>query len=147
MSTHGGWNHASCGFVETLGTRRKRRILSRQPDSSAALSACEHSQMGAPMVGRNRMGMILPDRTTHTSITFLHPFSLSDVEEVQPAGTYSIETIDTTLDNLSFVAYRRVSTSIMLPAVGTAAPQRQVIFVDPSELEAALKRDAQIEQD
>jgi hypothetical protein len=60
---------------------------------------------------------------------------------VQPAGTYSIETIDTTLDNLSFIAYRRVSTSIMLPAVCTAAPQRQVIFVDPLELEG-LKRDA-----
>ena len=93
------------------------------------------------------MGLILPDRTTHTSITFLHPFSLSDVEDVQPAGTYLIETIDTTLDDLSFIAYRRVSTCIMLPAVGTAAPQRQKIFVDPLELEAALKYDAQIEQD
>ena len=62
---------------------------------------------------------------------------------MQPAGTYTVETIDTTLDNLSFIAYRRVSTSIMLPAVGAAARQRQVIFIDPLELEAALKRDAQ----
>src|SRR5438874_7280621 len=87
--------------------------------------------------------MILPERTTLTTITFLRPFSLSDVDGVQPAGNYTLETIDTTLDNLSFIAYRRVSTSIMLPAVGAAARQRQVIFIDPLELEGALKRDAQ----
>ncbi len=87
--------------------------------------------------------MILPERTTLTTITFLHPFSLTDVHGVQPAGTYTVETIDTTLDNLSFIAYRRVSTSIMLPAVGAAARQKQVIFIDPLELEAALRQDAQ----
>ena len=62
---------------------------------------------------------------------------------MQPAGNYTVETIDRTLDNLSFIAYRRVSTSIMLPAVGAVARQRQVIFIDPLELEAAQKRDAQ----
>src|SRR2546425_248168 len=90
--------------------------------------------------------VIMPERTTRTTITFLRSFSLPDVDGVQPAGTYSIETIDTTLDDLSFIAYRRVSTSIMLPAIGMPAPQRQVIFVDPLELEAALRRDAQVEQ-
>ena len=86
----------------------------------------------------------MPERTTCTTVTFLRPFSLIDVDGVQPAGTYTVETVDTTLDNLSFIAYRRVSTSIMLPAVGVAARQRQVIFIDPLELEAAVKRDAQI---
>lgn len=89
----------------------------------------------------------MPERTTHISVTFSRPFSLSDVAEVLPAGTYSIEAIDTTLDNLSFIAYRRVSTSITLPAIGAAATQRQVIFIDPLELEAALKCDAQIDPD
>jgi hypothetical protein len=88
--------------------------------------------------------MILPERTRFTTITFLHPFSLLGVDGVQPAGTYTVETIDATLDNLSFIAYRRVSTSIMLPAVGAVARQRQVIFLDPLELEAAVKRDAQM---
>jgi hypothetical protein len=67
--------------------------------------------------------MILPERTTFTTIAFLHPFSLTDVDGVQPAGTYTVETIDRTLDNLSFIAYRRVSTAIMLPAVGASARQ------------------------
>jgi hypothetical protein len=86
----------------------------------------------------------MAERTTRTTVTFLRAFSLTDVDGVQPAGAYTVETVDTTLDNLSFIAYRRVSTSIMLPAVGAAAHQRQVIFIDPLELEAAVKRDAQI---
>ena len=88
--------------------------------------------------------MVLPERTTLTTITFSHPFSLTDVDGVQPPGNYTVETIDTTLDNLSFIAYRRISTSIRLPAIGKVARQRQVIFIDPLELEAAQKRDAQI---
>jgi len=85
----------------------------------------------------------MPERTTHTSVTFLHPFSLAGVDGVQPPGTYSIETVEETLDNLSFIAYRRVSTTIVLPAVGTPSRQRQVVTIDPRELEAAQERDAE----
>jgi len=80
-------------------------------------------------------------RTTRMSVAFSHPFSLADVDGIQPAGTYRIQTVDVTLDNLSFLAYRRVSTTIELPAVGTAGSRRQVVTIDPLELEAALKRD------
>jgi len=75
-------------------------------------------------------------------VTFFHPFSLAGIDAVQPAGTYAIETVEETLDNLSFVAYRRVATTIVLPCVGTPSRQRQVITIDPLELEAALVRDA-----
>ena len=81
-------------------------------------------------------------RTTRMSVTFSRPFSLVDVDGIQPAGTYRIQTVDVTLDSLSFLAYRRVSTTIELPAVGTAGSKRQVITIDPLELEAALKRDS-----
>jgi len=85
----------------------------------------------------------MPERTTQSSVTFLHPFSVDGVDGVQPAGTYTIETVEETLDNLSFVAYRRVSTTIALPAVGTVTRQRQVVSIDPRDLEAAHKRDAE----
>jgi len=84
----------------------------------------------------------MPERTTRSSVTFLHPFALAGVDGVQPAGTYSIETVEETLDNLSFVAYRRVSTTIVLPCVGAPLRQKQVVTVDPRDLEAALARDA-----
>ncbi len=85
----------------------------------------------------------MPERTTYTSVTFLHPFSLAGVDGVQPPGTYSIETVEETLDDLSFVAYRRVSTTIVLPAVGTPSRKRQVVAIDPRDLEAAQKQDAE----
>jgi hypothetical protein len=86
----------------------------------------------------------MPERTAHSSVTFLHPFSLVGLDGVQPAGTYTIETVEETLDNLSFVAYRRVSTTIVVPAVGIPTRQRQVVTIDPRDLEAAQKRDAEM---
>jgi hypothetical protein len=80
-------------------------------------------------------------RTTRTSVTFSSPFSLADVDGIQPAGTYRIQTVDVSLDNLSFLAYRRVSTTIELPGVGATGSRRQVVTIDALELEAALKRD------
>jgi hypothetical protein len=84
----------------------------------------------------------MPERSTVTTVTFQHRFSLSDLDGPQPAGTYTVETIDATLDNLSFVAWRRISTLMMVPAIGVATRQRQMILIDPLELETALKRDA-----
>ncbi len=46
------------------------------------------------------------------------------------------------VEDLSLTAYRRVSTTIELPAVGTASSRRRVVAIDPLELEATLKRDA-----
>ena len=75
------------------------------------------------------------------SVTFSRPFSLVDVDGIQPAGTYRVQTVEVTLDNLSFLAYRRVSTTIELPGVGAGSARRQVVTIDPLELDAALKRD------
>jgi hypothetical protein len=75
-------------------------------------------------------------------VTFSRPFSLSDLVGIQPAGTYRIQTLDVTLDGLSFLAYRRVSTTIELPSVGVARSRRHVIAIDPLELETALNRDS-----
>lgn len=80
-------------------------------------------------------------RTTRVSVTFSLPFSLADVEGVQPAGTYRIQTVDVALEDVPVLTYRRVSTTIEVPCVGTAGTRRQVIPIDPLELEAALKKD------
>jgi hypothetical protein len=80
-------------------------------------------------------------RTTRMSVTFSRPFWLADVDGIHPAGTYRIQTVDVTLDSLSFLAYRRVSTTIELPANGAASSKRQVVTINPVALEAALKRD------
>ena len=53
--------------------------------------------------------------------TFTQPFSLSGLDEVQPAGTYTVETDEELLPGLSFPAYRRVATLMVLRARGGAA--------------------------
>jgi hypothetical protein len=83
----------------------------------------------------------MPERTTSSLVTFLHPFSLAGIDETQPAGTYTVETVDEQLETLSFVAYRRLSTTMELPAAGSAACQRQITQIDSADLAQAQERD------
>ena len=80
-------------------------------------------------------------RTTRMSVTFSRPFSMLEIDGIQPAGTYRVQTVDVALESMSVLGYRRVSTTIELPGVGTASLRRQVVTIDPLELDAALKRD------
>ena len=81
-------------------------------------------------------------RTSHKSVTFTRPFSLSGIDEVQTAGTYTVETSEELLQGVSFPAYRRIETLIFLPARPGGAFVERVVNIDPLELEAAHKRDA-----
>ena len=56
-------------------------------------------------------------RTTHTTVRFTAPFSLSGVDEIQPPGDYAIAEDEELIDGLSWLAYRRVATFIHLPAI------------------------------
>lgn len=85
---------------------------------------------------------MMTERITHSSVTFQHPFVLHNMDGMQPPGTYLIETAEEPLGNLSFLAYRRVSTTMTLPTVGAASLRRQVVTIDPDELRAALAKDA-----
>jgi hypothetical protein len=82
-------------------------------------------------------------RTSHKKVTFTRPFLLSGLDEVQPAGTYTVETNEELLPGLSFPAYRRVATLIFLPPRRGVFVER-VVNIDPMELEAVQKRDASI---
>lgn len=76
-------------------------------------------------------------RTTTRTVTFKRPFSLDEIEGPLPAGAYSVETEEETLDGVSFVAYRRVSTHILI-----ASPDsRRMQAIDPAGLERALSSD------
>jgi hypothetical protein len=82
-------------------------------------------------------------RTRSTSVTFLHPFFLKGVDGVQPPGTYAVETDEEQILGLSFPAYRRIATTIVLPGRYGGAAVRQVVTIDPADLEAALQREHQ----
>jgi hypothetical protein len=86
----------------------------------------------------------MEERTTRTLVTFSRPFSLTGIEGSQPAGIYRIEMVDALIDSAPYLspAYRRISTTIELPAVGASSAQRQLSAIDSRELEAALEQDA-----
>ncbi len=80
-------------------------------------------------------------RTTLTSVTFTHPFTLSAVDGLQPAGTYRVVTEEEPVEGLSFGAYLRTATMLHLPAAPAPGQTRQVVPVDPDELSALLAVD------
>lgn len=82
------------------------------------------------------------ERITRKSVTFLHPFSLAGIDEKLEAGTYDVETCEELIEGLSFVAYRRVSTTIVIAAKGYGLAARQIVAIDPVDLEIAQKIDA-----
>ena len=82
-------------------------------------------------------------RTTSKTVTFTHPFNLSGMEEMQPAGTYTVETDEELLQTSSLPAYRRISTLMRLTTRPMGTVLTQIVEVNPLELAAVLARDVQ----
>lgn len=81
-------------------------------------------------------------RTSETTVTFRHPFALAALDGPQPAGSYRLVTDEEEILGLSFLAFRRTATLLHLPAIAVTGTARQVVPVDPAELEAAMTADS-----
>jgi hypothetical protein len=81
-------------------------------------------------------------RTNSRTVTFSRPFTLTGMDEAQPAGSYVVETDEEQLPTLLHTAYRRTTTWLILPSHAADTGSAQIVSVDPVELEAALARDA-----
>ena len=79
-------------------------------------------------------------RTTSSTVSFSRPFVLTGIAGEQPAGSYTVETDEELLQNVSIPAYRRISTLIRLPPRPTELAR--IIDLDPLELAALLASDA-----
>ena len=55
------------------------------------------------------------ERILRKSVSFAAPFYVEGLEREQPAGTYEVEIVEELIQGLSFLAYRTVSTSIVIP--------------------------------
>ena len=85
-------------------------------------------------------------RSRQETVTFSQSFTLAEVEGVQPAGSYIVQTDDETIEGLSFLAYRRTDTRIQIPLQAGFRGSVQSISVDPRALEATLARDRALSQ-
>jgi hypothetical protein len=68
-------------------------------------------------------------RTTEKTITFHRPFCLKGVDRLLPPADYRVMTDEELIEGLSFPAYRRVSTSIFVPAPSGSAVE--MVPIDP----------------
>lgn len=80
-------------------------------------------------------------RTTQTIVRFSSPFLLPGFDAPQAAGEYRVDMDEEQIEAFSQLAWRRVGAFIHLPAIGAQASTRQMMPVDPDDLEAALKKD------
>ena len=85
----------------------------------------------------------MSERTKRELVTFQHAFSLAGVADRQAPGTYAVETLEELIDGPTLVAYRRLSTTILLPSPQYGYASKQAVVIDPLDLEAARKKDAE----
>jgi hypothetical protein len=80
-------------------------------------------------------------RTRSETAAFRHPFFLKGVGRVLPPGDYRVVTDEELIDGLSFPAYRRVSTTICVPAESHRASSIEIVTIDPQDLVSAQHLD------
>lgn len=83
-------------------------------------------------------------RTTHKTVTFRHPFAISGLDGTQPPGDYEVVTDEEQISGLSFIAWRRVGTSLRLPALDIQSALQQWVSISPHDLADALRADSKL---
>jgi hypothetical protein len=63
------------------------------------------------------------------------------LNEVLPAGDYSVETEEELVEGISYVAYRRTAIVLRLHAKSGPSHLTRALVIDPDELDAALARE------
>jgi hypothetical protein len=81
-------------------------------------------------------------RTDRKTLTFKHPFCLKGIDRTLPAGAYQVITDEQSIEGLSFLAYRRLSTMMVVP--DKQASSIEMVTIDPLDLQAALDQDAML---
>jgi hypothetical protein len=80
-------------------------------------------------------------RTRNTLVVFHRPFELRGVDRTLPHGEYRVMTDELLIEELSFPAYRRVSTVIFVPGQSPHGSAVEMVTIDPRDLQAVQERD------
>jgi len=81
-------------------------------------------------------------RSRRETITFQHPFQIKGIDRVLPLGAYEVITDEEMIEGLSFAAFRRVATLIMVPAAPPRSSTMEMISIGSVDLADALRIDA-----
>jgi hypothetical protein len=80
-------------------------------------------------------------RSRREAVTFKHPFRIRGIDRLLPAGTYEVVTDEESIEGLSFAAFRRIATLIMVPGAASAST-REMISIGSVDLADAQRIDA-----
>lgn len=80
-------------------------------------------------------------RTSRSTVTFSHAFVLSGYPDELPAGDYEVMVEEERLQGLSFEAYRRTGTYLMVRGTRGRAGRTEVRAITERDLAEALRRD------
>ena len=80
-------------------------------------------------------------RSRREAITFKHPFRIRGIDRLLPAGTYDVITDEESIEGLSFAAFRRIATMILVPGAASASTQ-EMISIGSVDLADAQRIDA-----
>lgn len=86
-----------------------------------------------------RPGMLT--RSTRSMVTFSNDFTIGDSQRELPAGTYEVVVEEKLLQGLSFEAYRRTATYLMIRERGGKTGQTTMHKTTREELEHAIACD------
>jgi hypothetical protein len=81
-------------------------------------------------------------RSRRETITFKHPFLLKGIDRLLPPGPYEVVTDEEMIEGLSFAAFRRVATTITVPAAPPRTLTIERITISPDDLADAQRIDA-----
>ena len=85
-------------------------------------------------------------RSLRETVTFKHPFRIRGVDRLLPAGAYEVITDEEMIEGLSFAAFRRIATMIVVPAAATRLAMER-ISIGSVDLSDAQRIDASTPDD
>ena len=81
-------------------------------------------------------------RSRRETITFLHSFRIKGIDRLLRPGAYEVITDEEMIEGLSFAAYRRVATMILVPSAPPHSSATEMISVGSVDLSDAQRVDA-----
>jgi hypothetical protein len=85
-------------------------------------------------------------RSRRETVTFQHPFRIRGIDRLLPPGDYEVVTDEEMIEGLSFAAFRRIATMIMVPAAGQTSTMElvsigSVDLADAQHVDASASRE------
>ena len=86
----------------------------------------------------------MTERISREIVAFARPFFVEGLGHELPGGAYEVELVEESIAELSFLAYRVVSTSIVHPLAGAGFHSYQLVRVETALVQAARQPSGQV---